>query len=99
MLPSRCHFGMTFMLTGSFILIGCGSPRSSGNGEEGGAEVSCTEPENPHTQGTGHYAGFEWAENNGSGTCSSSSDSFNEGCEEHERQESEYQDCQTRKRR
>ena len=26
----------------------------------------CVEPENPYSEGTGHYAGYEWAERNGS---------------------------------
>lgn len=89
---------LSFTLTGLLVFIGCGSSRSSGNGEEGGADASCTEPSNPYTEGSGHYAGYEWAENRGSGTCSSSSESFNEGCEEYERQESEYQECQARKK-
>jgi hypothetical protein len=29
-----------------------------------GSGVSCTEPGNPYDVGSGHYAGFEWAENN-----------------------------------
>ena len=41
--------------------------------------------ENPYSQGTGHYAGFEWAERTGGG-CSGNSHSFNEGCEEYLRQ-------------
>jgi hypothetical protein len=24
----------------------------------------CTQPENPYDEGTGHYAGYEWAEKN-----------------------------------
>ena len=53
----------------------------------------CVEPENPYSEGTGHYAGYEWAERNGS-SCSTSSQSFNEGCEEYETQESEYEECE-----
>lgn len=93
------HFVLSFTLAGLLIFtIGCGSSQSSGNEEEGRTEATCTEPENPYTQGTGHYAGYEWAENRGSAACSTSSDSFNEGCEEYERQESEYQACQTQKK-
>jgi hypothetical protein len=90
---------LSFTLGGLFVLFGCGSFESSKKDEEGGATASCTEPENPYGEGTGHYAGYEWAEKNGSGTCSSSSASFNEGCEEYESQESQYQDCEARKRR
>jgi hypothetical protein len=92
------HFVLSFTLTGLLLFIGCGASQSSGSDEEGGADASCTEPHNPYTEGTGHYAGYEWAENKGSGTCSSSSESFNQGCEEYESQESEYQDCQARKK-
>ena len=54
---------------------------------------ACIEPENPYSQGTGHYAGYKWAEEHG-GNCNSHSSSFNEGCEEYEEQEAEYEDCQ-----
>ncbi|HEX9758942.1 MAG TPA: hypothetical protein VGB26_14265 [Nitrospiria bacterium] len=40
---------------------------------------------NPYSPGTGHYAGYEWAERTG-GSCAGNSDSFNEGCEEYYRQ-------------
>lgn len=36
--------------------------------------------QNPYDEGSGHYAGYNWAQENG-GDCSASSDSFNEGCE------------------
>jgi hypothetical protein len=89
---------LAFTLSGLFVLIGCGSPEPSGKDEEGGSSASCTEPENPYSEGTGHYAGYEWAEKNGSGTCNSPSASFNEGCEEYESQESEFQDCEAHKK-
>jgi hypothetical protein len=92
------HFVLLCTLTGLLALIGCGSSEPSPKNEEDSAEASCTEPENPYTQGTGHYAGYEWAEKNGSGTCNTSSQSFNEGCEEYEDQESGYQNCQARKK-
>ena len=40
---------------------------------------------NPYSDGTGHYAGYEWAERTG-GSCDGNSQSFNEGCEEYYRQ-------------
>jgi hypothetical protein len=58
----------------------------------------CTEPENPYTEGAGHYAGYEWAESKAGGNCNGSSPSFNEGCQEYENQESEYQDCEAQKK-
>lgn len=85
-------------LTGLLTLIGCGASKSSSNDDEGGAAASCTEPENPYSEGTGHYAGYEWAEKNASGDCTASSQSFKEGCEEYEEQESAYQECEAKKK-
>ncbi|MBU2213577.1 hypothetical protein KKC44_00790 [Patescibacteria group bacterium] len=64
------------------FLIACGSGNSSysDNENEGGAYVG-----NPYSDGTGHYAGYEWAERTG-GSCNGNSQSFNEGCEEYYRQ-------------
>jgi hypothetical protein len=90
---------LTFALGGLFVLIGCGSSESSRKDEEeGGAGATCTGPENPYSEGTGHYAGYEWAEKRGSGTCNTPSSSFNEGCEEYESQEAEYRACEARKK-
>ena len=48
-------------------------------------------PSNPYDQETGHFAGFEWAEQTGGG-CDGNSVSFNEGCEEYYDQLSKYED-------
>ena len=82
-----------------FLSLGCESPESSASGSSTGADVHCTEPENPYDEGTGHYAGYEWAEKNDPATCGGSSQSFIEGCEEYQQQESEYADCQARKKK
>jgi len=50
------------------------------------------EPENPYDYDTGHYAGYEWAEETG-GDCDGNSDSFNEGCEEYYAQEETYEEA------
>lgn len=50
---------------------------------------SVSEPENPYSSGSGHYAGFEWAERTGR-TCGGNSQSFIEGCQEYYRQEEAY---------
>lgn len=92
------HFILAFTLTGLLLIVGCTSSKPSDSDEEGVAAASCTEPSNPYTEGTGHYAEYEWAENKGGGDCNGSSLSFNEGCEEYERQESEYQECEARKK-
>ncbi len=41
------------------------------------------EQENPYSQGTGHSAGYEWAEKNDVSSCGGNSQSFIEGCEEY----------------
>jgi len=81
-------------LTSLLLITGCTSSKSSDNDEERDADRHCAEPQNPYTEGTGHYAGYEWAEEHGSGNCNGSSESFNEGCEEYETQESEYEECE-----
>ncbi len=53
----------------------------------------CNSPANPYSEGTGHYAGFEWAERNDAGSCGGNSTSFVEGCEEYVRQSEEYDKC------
>jgi hypothetical protein len=79
------------------LFVGCGSSKSDDT-EEKDKVASCTEPENPYTEGSGHYAGYEWAENHGGGDCNGRSESFNEGCEDYEQQEAAYQDCIRRKK-
>ncbi len=68
----------------------------STGGYEDSGEEECTEPENPYEVGSGHYAGFEWAERTG-GACTADSESFNEGCEEYESQEESFNECESRK--
>ena len=78
-----------FVILVSVFYVGCSdskSPKSSG-------DKICTEPENPYDEGTGHYAGYKWAEENG-GDCNGNSNSFNEGCEEYHSQEEEFESCQ-----
>ena len=88
---------MLLTVAGFLLLAGCKSTApsdsSDSNGESASA-ASCTEPENPYDEGSGHYAGYEWAERTGSGTCGGNSQSFIEGCEEYQRQESDYEDCE-----
>ncbi len=83
---------------GLTYVAGCTSAKPAESNDERNASQYCEEPENPYTEGTGHYAGYEWAESHDSGTCNGSSDSFNEGCEEYETQEAEYQECETQKK-
>lgn len=94
------HFilGLTFAAALS-VVAGCTSSTSSDKNNEEEAARQCAEPENPYDEGTGHYAGYEWAEANNPGTCGGRSQSFIEGCEEYQRQESEYEDCEAQKRK
>ena len=41
---------------------------------------------NPYVQGSGHYAGFEWAKKKSVSICGGKSNSFIENCEEYLRQ-------------
>jgi hypothetical protein len=74
----------------SAVLIGCSDSKPKETYEK-----TCVEPENPYDEGTGHYAGYKWAEENG-GDCNGNSNSFNEGCEEYHSQEDEYEDCEAK---
>lgn len=72
-----------FILVMIFILAACSSKNSDDYlTNEDGEEI---EIGNPYSSGTGHYAGYEWAEETG-GSCTGKSESFNEGCEEYYRQ-------------
>jgi hypothetical protein len=85
-----------------FALLVVGSCTSSSSPEETnqeGAGGHCSEPQNPYDEGSGHYAGYEWAETNNPGTCGGRSQSFIEGCQEYQQQESEYEDCEAQSRK
>lgn len=87
---------LTLMVAALVVVGGCkSSAPSQYSGSNGNtASANCSEPENPYDEGSGHYAGFEWAERNGAGECDGNSQSFNEGCEEYQNQESEYDQCE-----
>jgi hypothetical protein len=98
-MKARTIVGSMFVLAGMLTLFACTSSTTSSNSD--GAEAAqkeCTEPENPYDEGTGHYAGYEWAEQNSPSACGGRSQSFIEGCEEYQQQESEYEDCETRRK-
>ena len=61
--------------------------------EQGTISRDCIEPENPFDYGSGHYAGYAWAEENGANWCDGNSNSFIEGCEEYLSQEEDYELC------
>jgi hypothetical protein len=92
------RFILGFLLTAVSVVVGCTSSSSERRDEE---ETShhCTEPQNPYDEGSGHYAGYEWAETNNPGACGGRSQSFIEGCEEYQQQESGYNDCEAQNRK
>jgi hypothetical protein len=73
----------------TLMVVGCKSTPSSSSSDN---EASCTEPQNPYDEGSGHYAGYEWAAEH-SETCETGSTSFNEGCDEYDSQEDAYNKC------
>ena len=88
--------GTLALLGGIMLTVGCRTSESSNSSEssrQGPSAKECTEPENPYDEGSGHFAGFDWAQNNGSGTCDGHSQSFDEGCEEYERQKTDFDEC------
>lgn len=94
------HLLLSLTVVGFALIVGCKSEPPSNSSERNGVSGSapnCTEPVNPYDEGSGHYAGFEWAENKGSGTCGGNSESFIEGCEEYENQEAKYQECEAKR--
>jgi hypothetical protein len=50
------------------------------------------EPSNPYDDGSGHSAGYEWAQENDPSSCGGNSDSFIEGCQEYLDQQEAYED-------
>jgi len=93
------NFILGLTLLAALVVIDCTSSTSSErtNGEESARH--CSEPHNPYNEGTGHYAGYEWAETNNPGTCGGRSQSFIEGCEEYQQQESEYDECEAQNKK
>lgn len=63
-------------------LIACEKPRTQ----------TCTPPENPYDEDSGHYAGYNQAKQN-DGVCNGNSDSFNDGCNEYYDQLNQYEAC------
>ena len=87
------------LILGLLANVGCTSPPESTqeNRETTTSAEQCEEPENPYTDGTGHYAEYDWAEENSPMACGGSSQSFVEGCEEYQHQEEEFADCEARR--
>jgi hypothetical protein len=77
--------GFAVLLT----LFSAGCPSNPGSSSK---KSECRSPENPYDEGSGHYAGFQWAQENGQ-SCNGNSESFNEGCREYFRQQNTYESC------
>ena len=58
----------------------------------GSVDCASLEPDNPYSYNTGHYAGYEWYEENGRCT-HGNSDSFYDGCLEAQNQDEAYTYC------
>lgn len=56
-------------------------------------DCSLLYPDNPYSSGSGHYAGFEWAERKDVSSCGGNSRSFIEGCEDYVEQANDYANC------
>lgn len=96
---STVRFILPLVVAGFLLVVGCNSATSSNSPSSNGEVTSapnCAEPENPYDEGSGHYAGFEWAQNNNPGACDGNSESFIEGCEEYENQETAYEECEAK---
>lgn len=100
---NRFKISLLVIITLSLLASGCGNSAYSGSDSDyvGGYysgssyddyENAPVEPENPYsTFQEGHYAGYEWAQDNEVDSCGGNSDSFIEGCEEYVNERDEYQ--------
>jgi len=74
------------------MLAGCSKTKDITYCEEGNCTV-CYYPKNPYRDGTGHFAGYEWAKKNEATSCGGNSPSFIGGCEVYVQQVIEYYTC------
>jgi hypothetical protein len=93
------YFLFLLICAGVMVALNYKSPTpsiSSSVDEKVSTPAECTEPENPYDEDSGHSAGFEWAQENNTGSCGGNSDSFIEGCEEYQSQEDKYEQCEAK---
>ncbi len=83
----RIFLILCFCLTVLF----CGGCSDSNSPSTTEAKI-CVEPENSYDEDTGHYAGYNWAQENGE-ACDGNSEPFNEGCNEYYSQLGTYEAC------
>jgi hypothetical protein len=72
----------------ALLCVSCSDSSTSSTAEA----KNCVEPENPYVEDTGHYAGYNQAQENGE-TCDGNSESFDEGCNEYYNQLDTYEAC------
>jgi hypothetical protein len=90
MLSSVGNQAILLTISAALSLAACSQP--PGNSQ--GAAQECVEPSNPWAgDDRGHDAGFRWAQETGGQCGSSNSMSFDEGCSEYYRQQSDYEAC------
>lgn len=67
------HFALTPTLFGLLLTASCTPSLSkSSETDKEDAVPNCAEPENPYNEGTGDYAGYQWAEEKSTGACGGS---------------------------
>lgn len=72
--------GFKRLITGGLVLLLVACSTDSYTGSEYSDNEGAVG--NPYADGSGHAAGYDWAERTG-GNCNGNSASFNEGCEEY----------------
>ena len=82
---------------GYVFLVASACPSSGQSEAKKHEDCAKLRPFNPYLEGSGHYAGFEWAESNGSSVCGGNSTSFIEGCEEFQQELAAYRACVAKK--
>lgn len=82
-----------YLIVFGFLITACAGDQTSHYESDYSHDYSYEEDlyeGNPYSEGSGHYAGFEWAERKGVDGCGGNSQSFIEGCEEYLRQTGQF---------
>ena len=92
-------FAISIVIAGAYVLddFVAALPGPVYASEVSGQDVEdCNEvePSNPYREGTGHYAGFEWSQEDILRDCDAKSDSFNEGCDLYKAMFDDFQKCE-----
>lgn len=95
-MSGRIIFTIAMVIGAGFFIYGFIRAAASPNYDLNSKD--CEQPINSYSEGSGHYAGWEWAEKNMPATCGGNSQSFIEGCEENLKQNRDYQVCEYHKK-